>query len=161
MYRTGHYGAALLVYAPVGGAALATGFETAALAGGAVTVALAPVPDYDQRVPLITHRGVTHTAAFALVVGLAVAGLGGFAAPEASPAGATAAAGFGFVVGSLAIASHLLADALTPAGVEPFWPVSGTSYTLSVARAENAVANYALLALGVTATVATTLVAGG
>ncbi|MFB6141462.1 MAG: metal-dependent hydrolase [Halosimplex sp.] len=138
MYRTGHYGAALLAYAPVGGVLLAAGFPGAALVCGAVALAVAPLPDYDQRVPLISHRGVTHTVGFALLVaavlsgvgfavgsgtGLAVgseAGTGG----QTGLAGATAAGAVGVLVGALAVGSHLLADALTPAGIAPFWPLS-------------------------------------
>jgi inner membrane protein len=35
------------------------------------------VPDYDQRVPGIAHRGPTHTVWFAALVGLGVALAGG------------------------------------------------------------------------------------
>jgi inner membrane protein len=159
MYRAGHYGAALLAYAPVGGAALATGFEVAAVAGGALTLALAPLPDYDQRVPLISHRGSTHTVAFALLVGLVTGALGFVAGSETGLASAAAAGAFGLVVGTLAIGSHLLADVITPAGIAPFWPLSSRNYTLALARADNTVANYLLLALGIGITVATALVA--
>jgi inner membrane protein len=161
MYRTGHYGAALLAYAPVGGAALATGFDVAAVAGGALTLALAPLPDYDQRVPAISHRGVTHTVGFALLVGLLTGALGFVVGSETGLAGATAAGAFGLVVGALAIGSHLLADVVTPMGISPFWPLSSRNYTLSLARADDTVANYLLLLAGITATVATALVAGG
>lgn len=161
MYRAGHYGAALLVYAPVGGAALATGFEAAAVAGGALTLALAPLPDFDQRVPLISHRGSTHTVGFALLVGALTGALGLVVGSETGLADAAAAGAFGFGVGALAIGSHLLADVVTPMGIAPFWPLSSRNYTLSLARADNAVANYLLLGLGVAVTVATALVAGG
>ena len=56
--------------------------------------------------------------------------------------------------------SHLLADALTPAGIEPLWPVSSKNYSLELVTADSVVGNYALLALGVFVTVALLLVAG-
>ncbi|WP_436928922.1 metal-dependent hydrolase [Halosimplex halobium] len=161
MYRTGHYGAALLVYAPVGGALLAAGFEAAALVGGAVVVGLSGLPDVDQRIPFVEHRGPTHTVGFLVLVGLAI-GAAAVAVSQATSVGRTAVLGaFGFLVGGLAVGSHLLADALTPMGITPFRPVSDTHYTVSLTRADNAVANYFLLGAGVLATVATALVAGG
>ncbi|QLH83709.1 metal-dependent hydrolase [Halosimplex pelagicum] len=179
MYRTGHYGAALLVYAPVGGALLAAGFDAAALVGGAVVVGLSGLPDVDQRIPFVEHRGPTHTVGFLVLVALAVGGAGvavgeavateeavlsGDATASGAPvaSGGTAALGaFGFLLGSLAVASHLLADALTPMGITPFRPLSDAHYTLALTRADNAAANYLLLGLGVAVTVATALVAGG
>lgn len=150
MYRPGHYGVALLAYAPVGALLVAAGFETVAFAGGALTLLLTPLPDYDQRVPLLSHRGPTHTVAFALLVGGALGAGGWLLAPAAT--GRTAAAAFGFGVGVLAVGAHLLADVVTPAGIRPFWPLSSRQYSLGLARASHPVANYLLLAAGVLAT---------
>lgn len=72
---------------------------------------------------------------------------------------ATQLAVFGFVVGTVTIVSHLLADVITPMGITPFWPVSGRQYTLSLTRADNTVANYLLLVAGGIA-VAAALVVG-
>ncbi|MEF8853351.1 MAG: metal-dependent hydrolase [Haloarculaceae archaeon] len=160
MYRTGHYGAALLTYAPVGAALLVAGFGAAAVAGGAGVLALARVPDYDLRVPLVSHRGPTHTLAFALLVGTVLGGALGALAGTAAPGRAVALGAFGFVVGVLAVGSHLLADALTPAGVEPFWPLSSKNYSLDLVGADSTIGNYGLLALGVFVS-ATTLLLGG
>lgn len=144
----------MLVWVPVGNALLLAGFQGAAVVGGAGVLALSRLPDYDQRVPLVSHRGSTHTLPFALLVGL-VAGGGLFALAGGLGLARTLAVGaFGFLVGVLAIGSHLLADALTPAGVAVFWPVSGKRYSLDLVRADNTVANYGLLALGVFAAVA-------
>ena len=70
MHREGHIGAALVAYAPVGAVALALGFETLALVGAVAAGGLSMLPDYDQRVPGLDHRGPTHTVWFALVVGV-------------------------------------------------------------------------------------------
>jgi inner membrane protein len=69
-------------------------------------------------------------------------------------------AAFGVVLGVVGIGSHLLADALTPMGLNVFWPLPADSYTFSVVRADNTVANYALLFLGALATVAALALAG-
>jgi inner membrane protein len=155
MHKKGHYGAALLGYAPLGTIVLAAGFDAAALAGGIVTVALAMVPDLDMRLPGVSHRGPTHTVHFALSVGLGVGLLAGALvlvgdAPLPAAVGATV---FMFATGALAIGSHIAADALTPMGVEPLG-TGGPHYSVGVARAANPLANYGLLALGIVAVAA-------
>jgi len=131
MYRTGHYGAALLTWAPFGAVLLFGGYAAAAVAGGVGVLALARIPDYDLRVPLLSHRGPTHTLAFALLVGGAVGG------------------GLG-----------ALAGAATPAGIEPLWPVSSKNYSLDLVGADSTAGNYGLLALGVFVSATTVLVSG-
>ncbi|MBX0323052.1 metal-dependent hydrolase [Halomicroarcula sp. F13] len=149
MYRPGHYGAALLAYAPLGLGLILLDAPGLAVAGGALSLVLAPVPDYDQRVPFVSHRGVTHTLLFAVVVGLLLGGAGWLVGSASGVATATRLAAFGLVVGLTGIVSHLLADVVTPAGIAPFWPLSGKNYTLGLTRADNTVANYLVLALGV------------
>lgn len=161
MYRNGHYGAALLVYAPVGTLALALGFGDSAVAGGIATVALATAPDLDMRIPGVKHRGVTHTVHFAAAVGILLGAVATTAAvTSGAPAGWIVAAGaFGFTTGAGAIGSHIAADALTPMGIEPLGD-DGPHYSAGVVRAENTLANYALLALGIAAVVAGVSLAG-
>ncbi|WP_336359467.1 metal-dependent hydrolase [Haladaptatus sp. ZSTT2] len=151
MYATGHYGAALLVYAPLGVALALSGQFELAVFGGAGMLALATLPDIDIRTPLIPHRGPTHTVLFALLVG---AGLGWVTLRLTNLTLAT----FGFLVGTLSITSHLLADWITPMGIKPFWPLSRRSYSLGLTTAKNPVANYLLFGLGVFVTVVALLV---
>ena len=157
MYRSGHQGAALVVYAPLGLALLSLGRPPLALAGGAVSLALASLPDVDQRLPGVQHRGVTHTVGFALTVGAALGAVGWLLGAGAGARAEYAAVGF--AVGGAAIVSHLLADAITPMGITPFWPLSDRHYTAGVCRADNTVANYALLGLGIAVTVGVLAVA--
>ncbi|MFC7166324.1 metal-dependent hydrolase [Halospeciosus flavus] len=151
MYRAGHYGVSLLVYAPVLAVLLATGYRAAAVAGLVGVLVLAPVPDYDQRVPFVSHRGPTHTFAFAGLVGAAFAGVV-LLAPVEGVARLPLAA-FAFGVGALGIVAHLAGDVLTPAGIEPFWPLSSRNYSLYLTRADNTLANYLVFCCGVAATV--------
>lgn len=159
MYRNGHVGASLAVYAPLGFLVTAlTSIEAGAV--GAVGVAsMAMVPDLDIRVPFLKHRGITHTVWFALLVG-AVFGVGGAALGFGTGvATALLFGGVGLLFGVGTIGAHVLADALTPMGIRPFAPVRDDEYTLDLFTAANPVANYALLGLGgVAVTVA--LVAG-
>jgi inner membrane protein len=171
VFRHGHYGVALGLYSPVGGSLLALGQPTAALAGGAGVLWLTMLPDWDHRLPLVSHRGPTHTLPFvAAVAGLAwlaaetVAsgvGLDGYAVGPASlalgpvsvPVGLSFPA-FAAGVAAIALLAHLAADLLTPMGVAVLWPVSDRRYSLGVATADDALWNYGLFALGVFSTAA-------
>lgn len=148
MHRPGHYGAALLVYTPTGFVALVAGFQQLAILGGVVAVLLAMLPDWDQRIPFLSHRGPTHSATFAGFVGLTLGFVGFLVGFSAGPLVGLGLGAFGAVVGAGTIASHLLADALTPMGVRPWWPASSRRYSYNVARADSLLANYGLLVLG-------------
>lgn len=148
----------MLVYAPLGVALLHAGEPELAIVGEAGMLTLATLPDSDHRLPFVRHRGVTHTFGFALLVGLALGGVGWWL--DGRPA--TTASGlavFGFVIGVLSILAHLLGDVLTPAGIRPFWPLWDGSVTLSVTPSKSLVANYGLFLLGVGVTVALFVVA--
>ena len=153
MYQLGHYGASLLAYAPLGAAVAFAGYEPVAVLGALVCVSLSTLPDCDHRLPLIEHRGPTHTLLFAVLVGAGVAAAAAVFVGSSSPFTGVGVVGFAFVVGTLSIGSHLLADALTPMGIRPFWPLSSRRYTVALTRAANPVANYVLFALGVGAIV--------
>jgi inner membrane protein len=148
MHREGHVGMTLAVYAPIGFIAALIGGLQLALVGGIVAAGLAMLPDIDMRIPLVKHRGITHTVWFALVVGLFVGLLGVAIGSDGGPLIALGVGAFGFLVGTVSICSHLLADALTPAGVRPYWPRNDVEYTVRVARASNPIANYLLLGIG-------------
>lgn len=145
----GHYGAALTMYAPIGFLTLAAGLETAALVGGAIAVGGAMVPDWDQRVPFVRHRGPTHTVWFALAVGGAFGLTGILGGSSAGAFSALLFGVFGRIVGVTTVGAHLLADALTPMGIRPLEPVWDTEYTLDVTKAVNPIANYGLLVAGI------------
>jgi len=167
VYRPGHIGVGLLVYAPFGYALLAGGRGGLAVVGGALLVALAMAPDLDMRVPGATHRGASHTLLCALCVGAGFGAIGWVLASAVGGGGATIAEGvvlrvaavspielgaFGLLLGVLVVCSHLLADLLTPMGIAPFWPLSSKRYSLGVVNASNPIANVLLLGLGVLAT---------
>ncbi|MBB6646146.1 metal-dependent hydrolase [Halobellus ruber] len=152
MYRKGHYGVSLLVFAPVAFALLAVERADLAVVTGGAMLWLAMLPDLDHRIPGISHRGPTHSLLFAALVGgvFAAAGM----ALESVGGGVGSIAGLpipvlGFVIGAFAVVAHLLGDALTPAGVNFLWPASTRTYTIGLCRADNTVANYGLFAVGV------------
>lgn len=151
MYRTGHVGVSLLVFAPLGYLLMAAGMPVAAFVTGAAMCWLTMLPDVDHRLPLVPHRGPTHSLLFAVAVGGVFAVLGSQISPTVvSPSLALPPlAPFGFVVGFVAVVAHLAADALTPSGIPLFWPLSTRRYRFVVARADNPVANYVLFAMGI------------
>lgn len=162
MYATGHYGVALLVYAPVGFLLIVAGSPLLAFVGGAVVLSVATLPDVDMRLPLVPHRGPTHSLAFAALVGAGFAAVGwalgrGPYRPLGGPVEAAAVLG---ATGALGIVSHLAGDALTPAGVNVLWPLPGPEVSFYVARADSTLANWALLALGAFASAAALVLAG-
>ncbi|WP_254764165.1 metal-dependent hydrolase [Natrinema marinum] len=154
MYQVGHYGGALVAYAPLGTVVTLGGHGDIAIVGGLVCVALSTLPDYDHRLPLIDHRGPTHTIAFALLVGAGLAALTAVLVDDASAFVGASVVSFAFLVGLVSIGSHLLADALTPMGIRPLWPLSRRRYSLEVTTAANPVANYGLFCLGIGAELA-------
>ena len=151
----------MLVYAPLGTFLLASGRTELALFGGAGMYWLATLPDCDHRLPLVSHRGATHTVGFALLVGGALGALGWALASRVAPLAAPTLALFGFAIGVLSVVAHLVGDVLTPMGITPFWPVWNRTFSLSLTRADNTVANYAFLALGAAATGGSVLLVAG
>jgi inner membrane protein len=152
MHKTGHVGAALQLYSPIGLLLLITGLNELAVLGGVGMVALATLPDCDHRLPIVAHRGPTHSLTFAAALG-AVLGIVGFALGEQLTALSSVTMGsFAFLIGVLAVLSHLAADSITPMGIRPFWPISEWHYSANVVRAKNPIANYLLLAVGLVAT---------
>jgi inner membrane protein len=148
MHKEGHIGAALLVYSPLGLLAMLLADSQLALIGAVVAAGLAMLPDIDMRIPLLKHRGPTHTVWFGLAVGVILAIFGGTGGAESGVAAALGGALFGLLLGTGTVVSHITADALTPAGVRPFWPLRDVEYRYAVTRASNPITNYALLILG-------------
>lgn len=149
MHREGHIGAALLAYAPLGLIALAVGARALALLGGLVAVAGAMLPDLDMRVPLVPHRGPTHTVWFAAAVGVVGALAGVAVGLDGGIPAAAGSAAYGFLVGAVTVGAHLAADALTPMGIQPWTPLSKRTYSLELVHASSPIANYLLLAGGI------------
>ncbi|ADJ15373.1 metal-dependent hydrolase [Halalkalicoccus jeotgali] len=158
MHAPGHVGTALLVYSPIGLVLLLVGFDELAVLGGVGMVALATFPDCDHRLPVVSHRGPTHSILFALAVGAGLASAG-FLFGEIAAVRPGVMAAFAFAIGALAILSHLAADSITPMGIRPLWPLSRWHYSADIVRAKNPIANYLLLAVGLAAATGALVVA--
>lgn len=153
MYRDGHIGVNALLYAPV---ALLISYRFSvglAAVGAFIVVGVASAPDLDRHfdkhmntnksdlwtVIPISHRGLTHTVWFGLIVGIVVGGLAGAFNLTGYPNNHVAALGFG--AGFLGIVGHILGDMVTPMGVQPFSPLSRREYSLSLFKASSTIAN--------------------
>ncbi len=75
MNRSGHIGISLLAYAPVLGIITAYGYPTIAIFGAGIAFVSSMLPDKDQKISFLTHRGKSHTLASAGIIGVAVAGV--------------------------------------------------------------------------------------
>lgn len=150
MYRKGHLGVSLLVFGPVGYTLVDLGYPELSVLTGVVMIWFAMLPDVDHRLPMISHRGPTHSLLFAALIGGvgAVVGIAAETVIETDLALSTV----GFGIGALTVIAHLIGDTLTPAGVNYLWPLSRT-FSVSLARADNTVANYGLFLVGIVVTV--------
>ena len=179
MHRRGHVGMALLAYAPVGFVLLRERQLGLALLGLIGVLLVEPLPDSDFWLPGLSHRGTSHSLLAALVVGGVIGALSWVIGDRVAVLLANALAGLdtttvgifaglfqwtaeqlraldgqvlatvGFAVGAFGVFVHLLADALTIAGIRPLLPLSRWRLSLTSLRADSPVANNALLGLGV------------
>lgn len=149
MYRDGHAGFNALLYAPVLPVASEYWSLRLALVGAVVALGVATLPDFDDPLPWIEHRGPTHTIWFATVVGV-VAGLGtALAVP-----GTSVAFAFGAAVGTAGVLAHLAGDVVTPMGISPFAPVWRAHVSLGWFASKNPRINRSFLLIGTVALVA-------
>lgn len=159
MYRTGHYGAALITLAPVMFVLLLFNLYAEALLSIPIVMWLTRVPDWDMWLPGVKHRGFTHTFLFAGIVGLIVGGIisGGLYWLSTSTSIIDMSLsiwkllylfGFGFGIGVLAIVAHIAADSITPMGVRPLQPFNDRLYSFDITPAKDPVANTVLAFVG-------------
>ncbi|WP_455449735.1 metal-dependent hydrolase [Natrinema thermotolerans] len=153
MYRDGHAGFNALLYAPFFPVVSGRWSLELALVGAVVALAAANLPDLDQPLPRISHRGPTHTVWFAVLVGL-VAGVGTALAVPATPA----AFAVGFLIGCCGILAHLAGDIVTPMGISPFAPLWRAHVTLEWFKSKNERINRGFLLTGTVALSASLLV---
>lgn len=150
MYPAGHLGISLLLYAPIALFLGLNGFIIFAALGFLMVGAFATLPDKDMNAPILSHRGISHTVASAILFGVVVGFVAIFFVPIFSLIGIPAApvVGFTFFMGAFVVLTHLLGDSITPSGVKPFAPFSSWKISFDYVRAENRVANLVLWAIG-------------
>jgi len=114
-----------------------------ALVGALVAVGVANLPDLDEPLPWLQHRGPTHTVWFAVLVGL-IAGVG------TRPRGAleSGRVRVRLVVGTGGILAHLAGDIVTPMGISPFAPRLASPRHARLVQIQNGRINRAFLLAG-------------
>ncbi|WP_167599523.1 metal-dependent hydrolase [Halorussus marinus] len=151
MHSQGHKGIALLLYSPITYFLLETGRPIFAIGGLVLVLMLSMVPDKDMVIPLLRHRGPTHTIWFAGVVGAVLAGVGIVIQFGLDQIGIVAVAvpvtGL-FIVGFLSIVYHIIGDALNPSGVRPYKPISSHKHALGVTKSGSFLGNWFFYILG-------------
>lgn len=152
---------ALILYAPVVFMLVYHHLFAHAFIAGLVIVGLTRIPDWDIWMPFVEHRGITHTFLFAagmgIVSGVGLAGMVYMASDvityyfeyQATIWTVLINGAFGFAIGVLSVIAHLLADVITPAGIQPLQPFSDTRVRYPMAKASNPVANAVLFSMGV------------
>jgi inner membrane protein len=157
MNKVGHWGVALLFAAPV---AIAIAFTQHSLEPAlpyiVISVATCRLPDADMHTPFISHRGITHTLAFAIAVTALVAAGMGALLPELPTQNMPYSRNviWFYVTGGIAtgLVSHLAADLLTKSyhhGLKLFWPISSKVYHLGVTSSGSTTTNGLLMILGI------------
>lgn len=165
----GHVGLALLTASPFAlafGVFLGTYWSILTLGAAVLTDR---IPDKDQQIPLISHRGITHTFFFGSIVSGVLAMVLTAIITVAHPSSVVevglvanlranlsvmSIAFFGFMLG---FTSHLLGDILTEAydyTVSPFWPFSRAPVVLGWIESDSKRAwEWVFVILGALATV--------
>ncbi|RRJ29551.1 metal-dependent hydrolase [Halocatena pleomorpha] len=175
MYKRGHFGIGLLVLAPIHYVLLPERPMLALLVSGILVIQ--GLPDKDQGISWLEHRGTSHSLFSAVLSGAVCAGVGWavgeyFLSPTATwlstvatstgtPAAwwgtqltmydAPTMAVIGFAVGAGGIVTHLLGDIITPMGLQPFRPFSERQYNVASIPAANQYANSGFFVLGLLA----------
>lgn len=158
MHKEGHIGIGLFVYSPIAYYLVDQNLLTLFGLGMVGFAVWSFLPDIDMELP-ITHRGPTHSIAFAGLAGLLTAiafiylsNKGTVSAPVGGQLlGLAFHAVFGFGIGFLGVVCHIIGDVLTPTGVTPFWPLSNWWVSLDIVLAKNKKANQILSMLGAVA----------
>lgn len=154
MFPAGHFGIVLIAYAPIAYVLVVRAEERAVTPGLTYALVLTYLPDFDVFVPGLVHRGLSHTLLAVLVLG-ALSALVWGAVGTRSLRGPVDRGAFGFLVGALGVGCHLAGDVITPMGVQPFLPLDGTVYTMTLVAAERFEVNLALLVVGIAVHAAT------
>jgi inner membrane protein len=163
MHRRGHYGLALLVFSPLAFLLNISHASEAAFIGVLIVVGVAPIPDIDQHIPVVSYRGITHTVWFIIASSTIATAVTWAAAVQGTQAvhGTLSTASIpnlilpalvvGFLV-ALGLTTHLIGDMMTPMGIKPFAPVSDTKYTWKLTTSGDSTANNGLFVAGLGAT---------
>ncbi|WP_436345440.1 metal-dependent hydrolase [Natronorubrum sp. FCH18a] len=156
MHRGGHIGFNALLYAPFVPLVSRYWSVEVALLGAALALGVANLPDIDEFLPRLPHRGPTHTVWFAVFIGVVTGGATALVAPSTPRTFQ-----FGFVVGACSVLAHLAGDVVTPMGISPFAPLSRYHVTLNWFKSRDDRINRVFLLVGLSALAASLVLTNG
>lgn len=158
MYTKGHIGISLLLYSYPFYYLLFNGFVGFAIVGLLFVGSFSALPDQDQNVWFMEHRGRSHSIGSAIAFGIFTVLIlvllftfsAMFLVPLGSIIGVPPMAIFGFFgfIATFTFITHLLGDLLTPAGVRILRPFSDKKYGADLVKASNPIANIAFWLIG-------------
>jgi inner membrane protein len=169
MYKPGHVGMSLIFLSPITFILNSINRPILSVITIITTIFLTTQPDIDLKLPVVKHRGLTHTIYFAILLGLIASFIfrkshSLFLDQIVTNTSTMSITLLGFLVGFLAVISHLMADVITITGIQPFSfgflgnyrPFSKfskeTRYQLQWTTAKSPLANLILVILGFTLT---------
>jgi len=156
MNREGHLGASLLYFLPF--AVLLVFLDRIELVtlGYVVIFFTFMLPDYDMKIPFLSHRKISHSIFASVFIGLfflVLTVVVYYSTPssinEIYTRHPLELILFMGVMGFLTMMFHILGDIYTPTGVPLLAPFDYQSYTFDLFRFDNLLANYLFLLAGV------------
>ncbi|PNX47268.1 MAG: hypothetical protein BV457_06035 [Thermoplasmata archaeon M9B1D] len=139
MHAKGHFGLTLFILSLIG---LPIGFgpENLMIFIIFLSAILSSLPDIDIKIG-ISHRTVTHSLLFAIIIGILFGILLGYSSGLLY--------GFlGFIAGFLAIVIHMLGDLMTFQKFNPLWPFKQNYLSYGLFEAKSKAANNIFFVLG-------------
>lgn len=169
MYKKGHIGINMMLFAPVLFLMMIMEFIILGLFGLVCVIYFASLPDKDLQYKFLKHRGFTHTYSFGIIIGIIMAGLYSLLSIFIMSIGLLEASLFnlifipfyGFFVGLFIVLGHVAGDVITPTGVRLFQKpkyvpnariFSDKNYSFKVTNASSLPYNIAFLFFGLLST---------
>lgn len=165
MYKNGHRGLALFLSAPIVAVLILLELYALAILFSSAAFFMPSIPDIDihlQEYLPISHRGITHTIWFALIVGVlfSLCGYGLSFLPKFALLSIVGVSlpvfiVFCWFIGFSVIMFHICGDIITPMGVNIRSRHNRGGYSLDYVLAKNKIANHTAVVFGLTSNVLT------
>lgn len=139
MHKLGHHGISAIATSPIVLWLIYTNNNLLALFAILTTLFTANIPDWDLKIPLMTHRGVSHTIWVPFIIGGMITGIS-YSVNGTIGIFTTVIMLTTFV----SITSHIVSDTLTPSGAKLFYPIKDKVYTYNMVYSANSIVNGSL-----------------
>lgn len=137
MHKKGHIGINALLYSPIAFTLSYYGYTKYAIIGGILIWFFSGIPDIDQKIPKVKHRGpVTHSVFSAIGASIITTAIISTTTTNQETLIFTAGITIFIIIG------HLLGDIITPSGIEPIAPYKEYNISLDICKAKNPIANW-------------------